>query len=109
MKGRTFSILGIECEAEIGIDTDFLNKAFKENHYPNDDKLKCYFKCLNIKLGVMNEKGDVNDDRLKYVASHFSDASTEEEIVVECGNIEGADLCETAFKLMACVKNATLD
>lgn len=98
-----------ECSKEVGIDEAFVHKAWSENHFPNDDKLKCYFKCMNIKFGILTPSGDVVDDELKKVSAQFVDAATDTEIVTECGAIQGADLCETAMKLMACIKNATLD
>ncbi|KAF2902993.1 hypothetical protein ILUMI_03192 [Ignelater luminosus] len=66
---------------EQGLDLDYVTKVWQENHFPNDDKLKCYFKCLNLKFGVMDEQGNVIDDTLKQVSSHFHDAATDTEIM----------------------------
>ncbi|KAF2882628.1 hypothetical protein ILUMI_23554 [Ignelater luminosus] len=98
-----------ECSKEIGIDSAIVDKAWAENHFPNDEKLKCFFKCINMKFGVLTASGDVVDDELKKVSAQFVDAATDTEIVTECGAIQGADLCDTAMKLMACIKSATLD
>lgn len=81
---KTFEEHRSTCAKEVGLEEDFVKKIWKENHFPNDDKLKCYFKCLTLKLGVMDETGDVIDNNLQKVAAQFNDDNTKTEIVTEC-------------------------
>ncbi|KAF2902995.1 hypothetical protein ILUMI_03194 [Ignelater luminosus] len=106
---KTYEGYRAACTKEVGLEEAYVIKVWSEKHFPNDDKLKCYFKCTSMKLGVMDETGDIIDDNLRKVAAQFNDDETKTEIVTECGAIKGSNLCETAFTLMACIRSAQLD
>ncbi|KAF5273097.1 hypothetical protein FQA39_LY07587 [Lamprigera yunnana] len=88
-----------ECIAESGAaETDVMN-TFKTLILPENDDLKCYFKCAYVKLSFLNENGN-------FVVSNLLTIPGGDDInmVTNCvGKVANeSDLCNKVYKSLQC-------
>ncbi|XP_031847893.1 odorant binding protein 11 [Nomia melanderi] len=71
--------------------------------FPDDDRLKCYFKCCLEKFGLMNRKsGEIKYNLLK-TAIPTTYRQVVSGMIDNCTDIGGNDNCEKAFNFMQCM------
>ncbi|KAF2902996.1 hypothetical protein ILUMI_03195 [Ignelater luminosus] len=105
-----FNRYAAECVREEHVDANVVINAWDENHYPNKHIIKCYFKCITLKLGLVNENGEIIEETFVKVSQKLIETDdTPDEARNKCRSIKEVDACETGFKLMACIRNATID
>ncbi|KOX67857.1 Pheromone-binding protein-related protein 1 [Melipona quadrifasciata] len=72
--------------------------------FPEDESLKCYFKCVFEKFHMMDKDGKIKYNLLKKV---IPDAYQEigNEMIDSCTHIDSEDKCEKTFMFMKCMYN----
>ncbi|XP_031353512.1 uncharacterized protein LOC116178217 [Photinus pyralis] len=91
-----------QCEKVSGVDPALLADAFSNGKFPDDSKLKAYFKCVLIGYGILNEAGEVNGALMKKTCEMFlseDDCSFAET----CAKEKGSSLDDTALLIVSCV------
>nr|AIX97064.1 odorant-binding protein 18 [Dastarcus helophoroides] len=88
------------CVAESGVDPSLIGKTMAEKKLPEDDKLKCYIKCLQAETGTL--EGGVMDVEgvLSFVPEDVKPKV--EATIRKCGSKPGANDCEVAYNTHAC-------
>ncbi|XP_076662552.1 odorant binding protein 11 [Halictus rubicundus] len=70
--------------------------------FPEDDRLKCYFKCALQRFGMMDATGKIQYNLLKKVVPDpFKDVFN--EMIDSCTEETGKDNCDKAFNFMKCM------
>lgn len=91
------------CVDETGVKEALIDKL-KAGEITDDDKLKCYIKCIMSESGTMDENGDIDYAALKEVLpeKHKDKVIKDmERCVKKVGNND--DHCKKAFELTKCV------
>ncbi|OAD52230.1 Pheromone-binding protein-related protein 2 [Eufriesea mexicana] len=85
-----------ECKGiEIIEDTEY-------GEFPDDDKLKCYFKCVLEKFKMMDKDGKIKYNLLKKVIPNaYKELGN--EMIDSCSDVDDVDKCEKSFKFMKCM------
>ncbi|GLV39852.1 Odorant-binding protein 83a [Carabus blaptoides fortunei] len=89
------------CTEKTGISNDAVLKT-NDGEFPNDDKLKCYMKCILSESGAMDEAGLIDymavdgiiPDKLKAGIKNMFEAC-----IIKA---QDSDLCERAFTFYKC-------
>nr|AXO78382.1 odorant binding protein 4 [Xylotrechus quadripes] len=88
------------CVPAVGVSEDVLIRA-RKGDFDDDDKLKCYMRCLFQQLEGLDSDGKVKIDHLiTHLPDEFRDALT--PIIRKCGVLVGSNECETAFMFCKC-------
>ncbi|KAM8713728.1 hypothetical protein ACLKA7_013968 [Drosophila subpalustris] len=97
------------CMSENGVSSQDLEDLQSGKLKPEDvkDNMKCATQCLFVKFSFMNDKGKLlNDKILEYYQGNPAKPKVEKALAA-CGNIVGANPCDSAFQIMGClVKHA---
>lgn len=92
-----------DCLKETSADIGFFEKA-KSGEFVEDEKLKKLFLCINRKLNVQDEEGNIQVSYLKErLEKIISDASKRDEVVKKC-MVESGSPEEKAFNLVKCLQ-----
>ncbi|CAL7942841.1 unnamed protein product [Xylocopa violacea] len=73
--------------------------------FPEDDRLKCYFKCALEKSGLMDKRGGIKYDLLKKIIPQ-SYKELGNDMIDSCIHVDAEDKCEKAFNFMKCMFEA---
>ncbi|KAH8355056.1 hypothetical protein KR093_004557, partial [Drosophila rubida] len=99
-----------DCRAENGISSqdsswDVLGGKIK----PEDVKqnIKCNIKCTYLKLGFIDDKGNMISEKLLQHYTKDPIKSQVEKALKICGSIVGVDPCDKAYKLKVCLDGET--
>ncbi|XP_076398477.1 odorant binding protein 11 isoform X2 [Megachile rotundata] len=93
-----------KCIAETGTTVEDVENT-EYGQFPDDDRLKCYFKCALEKFKVMDKKGNMNFDIVrKTIPSVYKDIL--DDMIDTCSDIGGKDKCAKAFNFMKCMFQA---
>ncbi|KAF5269916.1 hypothetical protein FQR65_LT05715 [Abscondita terminalis] len=96
-----------ECICESGADSTKAINVLKNSEYPNDACVKCFLKCVEIRVGLMVTDGTVIPGAWVDRAEGIT-LETANRCVNETNNI--LDTCEKAYELSKCVvKSVSLD
>nr|AIX97060.1 odorant-binding protein 14 [Dastarcus helophoroides] len=88
------------CVAETGVDESLITKTMADKKLPEDDKLKCYIKCLQTETGTM-EDGVLDAEGV--LAFTPDDIRPKVEATIrKCGSQPGGNDCEVAYNTHAC-------
>ncbi|KAL3282926.1 hypothetical protein HHI36_006084 [Cryptolaemus montrouzieri] len=88
------------CVGEIGVDEALITNAQK-GEFADDDKLKCYSKCLLDQMAIADENGIVDPDAALAILP--SDMQSEAGPAVrKCTTMRGSTPCDTVFIMMKC-------
>lgn len=68
---------------------------------------KCW--CVGLKLEVVESNGEIIDETFVKVSRKLIETDAADEAINECRSIKGVDACETWFRLMVCIRYATID
>ncbi|XP_076631589.1 odorant binding protein 11 [Colletes latitarsis] len=74
--------------------------------FPEDDeKLKCYFKCVLGKFNIMDNSGKIKYNMLKKVVPEpYKEVAF--DMIDSCVNPSGKDNCDKAYNFMKCMYSA---
>ncbi|XP_017864744.1 PREDICTED: general odorant-binding protein 56h [Drosophila arizonae] len=94
------------CMTENGVTEQELNglKSGEVKLEDVKDNVKCASQCIMAKLGFMNSKGVLQDDK---IMDFFKDGPMQgqaEKALEACGSTTGANPCDTAFQIMVCLE-----
>ncbi|KAE8573626.1 general odorant-binding protein 69a [Halyomorpha halys] len=94
-----------QCIGETGASADAI-EGTKKGVFPADDqKLKCYLKCIYSNMGAISDEGELD-------AEAFGSIMPEElgrvlnPMINKCKDTTGPDGCELAFNFNICLYNA---
>lgn len=98
-----------ECASSLSISEDAVNE-YKKWNFPDDEKTRCYIRCIFNKMGLFDDASGFNIDHLvKQLGQNRDEAETRTE-VVKCAdkNPNKDDNCVWAFRGFKCFKEAHL-
>ncbi|XP_044594419.1 general odorant-binding protein 56d-like [Cotesia glomerata] len=90
------------CVTETGVDESFIEKAKNGEWMMDDMKLRCFMKCMMMKIKVMKEDGTLDEEITKKKMANDLPADKIDEVMMKCKDMKGADACETAMMMMKC-------
>ncbi|CAH0552185.1 unnamed protein product [Brassicogethes aeneus] len=96
------------CIKEVGVDEEIVNKVIDGN-LSEDDKLKCYMKCVMVEGGVMDEKGETNTEAFVELLPESLKEAHRESFTKCSAKADNDDLCEKAFEIVKCSKEEDED
>ncbi|KAK4885209.1 hypothetical protein RN001_001480 [Aquatica leii] len=92
------------CSNESSVDAVVIDNMLANGEFPEHTPLKCFFKCLYNKLGIVNEYGHIQPENMrKYTGTDNKYIS--EWIYRYCQYNGIKDLCEKAFHMARCTYN----
>lgn len=90
-----------DCIAETKVNPEYPDRIVLHGEYPEDRKLKCYVKCMSMKMGVLDANGEVVEEIFrKYL--NVDDDEIAKSVSKKCLNENSTDLCEKAFRISKC-------
>ncbi|XP_072394786.1 B2 protein-like [Diabrotica undecimpunctata] len=96
--------IGRSCMEESGADLEMIIKL-QQGEFSDDPKLKKQFLCMNKKIGVQKENGDIDEAVIKERINQITnDAKRTEELMKKC-LIKKATPEESAFESYKCLYN----
>nr|UTN00814.1 odorant binding protein [Semanotus bifasciatus] len=98
---KLIETLHTTCVAETGVDEALIKKTNSEKAIPDDEKLKCYLKCIMVQSGCMSDDGII-DEEATIAAVPDEHRSKSEPIIRACGTKVGANPCENAWLTNKC-------
>nr|AVU05010.1 odorant binding protein 1 [Agrilus mali] len=88
------------CQGESGVPEEMIQKACKGD-FADDDRLKCYLKCMMMQMAVMNDEGVIDPDAvIAVLPDELKDVLS--GIIKTCGSKVGKDQCENAWLTHKC-------
>lgn len=94
------------CYKELGLSKTEAYKITRGNLERNDEVAQCFVKCVYMRVGVMNEEGTIDEEKLKkMLPKTVFDPVKVPEWIEQCRDEQGETLCERAFKTYACFLN----
>ncbi|KAJ3633281.1 hypothetical protein MTP99_010241 [Tenebrio molitor] len=88
------------CVDETGVAEDVIGKAQKGD-FVEDDKLKCYMKCIMEQMACIDDGGTVDVEATIAVLPEEYQAKAD-PIIRKCGTKIGVDACDNAFLTNKC-------
>ncbi|XP_063918462.1 general odorant-binding protein 69a-like [Zophobas morio] len=96
------------CVAETGVSEDLIVRVNKEKKMIDDDKLKCYIKCLLTQTACISDDGVVDvEATIALLPDEMRKVS--EPIIRKCGAKMGANPCESAWLTHKCYMESNPD
>lgn len=92
-----------QCFEKLGIE----KPNFREGKFASFKNLKCMMNCKMIKMGIMNESGEINLEKLIKYFNPNNDAD-KDELISKCSSIDEDDLCNKSFAIIKCLKVNTI-
>ena len=89
------------CIAETGTTLQAVEDT-EYGDFPEDDRLKCYFKCTLMKLSMMDKNGKIRYHLLKKVIPEPY-KKMGYEMIDSCTDVTSSNICEKAFNFMKCM------
>lgn len=86
-------------------------EEYKKWNFPNDEKTKCYLKCIFVEMKLWSEAGGFNIDHLtKQLGQGREDKDVVKAEIIKCAGPkdEGINACEWVYKGFQCFKAAHL-
>ncbi|KOC70781.1 Pheromone-binding protein-related protein 1 [Habropoda laboriosa] len=92
-----------KCIAETKATLEMI-EGTEYGEFPDDNRLKCYFKCALEKFNMMDKNGRINYNLLKkMIPDPYKEIGN--DMVDSCNEIDATDKCEKAFNFMRCMFN----
>ncbi|XP_076247176.1 odorant binding protein 11 isoform X2 [Calliopsis andreniformis] len=92
-----------KCLAEMKITLDLVEDT-EYGNFPEDERLKCYFKCVLESASMMDKKGNIKFNFLKkMIPEIFREVGY--EMIDSCTDVTGKDNCEIAYNFAKCTYN----
>lgn len=91
------------CSKELNFSRDDASKIIRGNLERDDEETQCFVKCMYIKTKIMNEKGEINEERLKQsLPKTFFPVEKVPEWIEACKDIKADTFCKRAYDTYAC-------
>lgn len=91
------------CSKELNFPRDDANRLIRGYLDRDDEEAQCFVKCVYTKTNVMNEDGDIDEERLKRLLPKAIFAPEKVPQWIEtCRDVEAETNCEVAYKTYAC-------
>ncbi|KAK5642785.1 hypothetical protein RI129_008952 [Pyrocoelia pectoralis] len=97
-----------ECIKETGVDITYANRVFLYSEYPEDEPLKCYIKCISMRMNILNgssgkwEKSEVIQQVSGITSESYQNCNDETEAE--------SNLCQNSFDMSKCfVRQVSVD
>ncbi|XP_029039721.2 general odorant-binding protein 99a-like [Osmia bicornis bicornis] len=71
-------------------------------HFPNDVRLKCYFKCVLEKFKLMDKDGTIKYNMIKKIIPDVY-REVADEMIDSCTDSSKIDKCQKSFNFMRCM------
>nr|QGW50683.1 odorant-binding protein 19 [Propsilocerus akamusi] len=101
-----------ECKTEIGIDDESAKRMKHGDFSVDDEKTKCFVRCVFKRAGFMNDAGEPQADAIiGKISGQKSWAKHDnfDETVRKCVQEKGTDECETAFAIYKCYRSQSTE
>lgn len=95
-----------QCTQSTGVDTELVSKA-RRGEFVDDPKLKEFFNCMFLRIGFINEAGEVQLDVFREKMPSDVDKDEAERVLAVCKDKKGNAPGETAFELFKCYWETT--
>ncbi|CAK9802618.1 General odorant-binding protein 69a [Anthophora quadrimaculata] len=90
-----------KCIAETQVTLETI-EGTEYGEFPDDDRLKCYFKCALEKFNMMDKNGGIKYNLLKkIIPDPYKEVGN--DMIDSCTEADGKDKCEKAFNFMKCM------
>ncbi|KAF2892106.1 hypothetical protein ILUMI_14067, partial [Ignelater luminosus] len=102
----------LACIKENGVDPKETDRIWKEPGFAaNDDDMKCFYNCMNTRLGITDDDGNINEDQIEKAYSYYSNLTVDIEVKNECKGmqVQEGDLCEFGYQLIKCIAEMLLE
>ncbi|RZC40354.1 uncharacterized protein BDFB_011155, partial [Asbolus verrucosus] len=88
------------CVDETGVGEDVIENA-RKGSFADDDKLRCYMKCLMDQMACIDEDGIIDvDATIAVLPEEYQEKG--ENIIRKCGTKVGANPCDNAYLTNKC-------
>ncbi|XP_023014266.1 general odorant-binding protein 69a [Leptinotarsa decemlineata] len=92
--------LHAECTSQTGVSEDLIVNA-RNGDFSEDNKLKCYMKCIFEELGALEDDGSIDvDGMIAILPDEIKETAT--PIFTKCGTQAGVDVCDAIFQTHKC-------
>ncbi|CAH1958897.1 unnamed protein product [Acanthoscelides obtectus] len=89
-----------ECVGQTGVDESLIINA-RKGDFSEDQKLKCYMRCIFAEIGTIEDDGSIDvDGVLAVLPEDMRDFA--EPIFRKCANIGGSDPCDIVYVTNKC-------
>lgn len=95
-----------QCTESTGVDKELVNKA-RQGEFVDDPKLKEFFNCMFMKIGFLNEAGEIQVDVMKEKMPSDVNKDEAEKVFAACKDKKGNSPTDTAFELYKCYWEST--
>ncbi|XP_049821933.1 general odorant-binding protein 83a-like [Aethina tumida] len=96
------------CVGETGVDEALIVKVQKEKVFEDDEKLKCYIRCLLVQMALISDDGIIDPEgTIALLPEEQQDIAA--PIVRACGTKIGANPCENAWLTHKCYAEGNPD
>ncbi|KAK5647214.1 hypothetical protein RI129_002106 [Pyrocoelia pectoralis] len=94
-----------KCTSETNVDRVYV-EGMQVLEFPNEDKFRCYVKCLYQNIGVLDSKGNINVNEVskKLTFNHLDQAE-----FCKMRSLPHSNLCERAYQLLLCIVSFASD
>ncbi|KRT82201.1 hypothetical protein AMK59_3032, partial [Oryctes borbonicus] len=90
-----------ECVAQVGVDEALITMVQEQKGFPDDEKFKCYLKCLMTEMAVVGDDGVIDvEAAIGIIPDEFKEKA--EPIMRKCGFKPGANPCDNVYQTHKC-------
>ncbi|GJQ67461.1 hypothetical protein Trydic_g8304 [Trypoxylus dichotomus] len=90
-----------ECVAQVGVDEAVIDVVKSQKGFPDDEKFKCYLKCLMTEMAIVGDDGIVDvEAAVGVIPDELKDKA--EPVMRKCGVKTGTDPCDNVYQTHKC-------
>ncbi|XP_060516500.1 general odorant-binding protein 83a-like isoform X2 [Cylas formicarius] len=90
------------CVEETGVDESLIAKVNAEKVFADDEKLKCYIKCLLSQMACIDDDDGTIDEEATIAILPEDIQEIMGPVIRKCGTVVGANICENAWLTHKC-------
>nr|BAF79599.1 pheromone-binding protein [Anomala schonfeldti] len=90
-----------DCVAQTGVDEAHITTVKDQKGFPDDEKFKCYLKCLMTEMAIVGDDGIVDVEAAVGVLPDEYKAKAE-PVMRKCGVKPGANPCDNVYQTHKC-------
>ncbi|KAK5647191.1 hypothetical protein RI129_002083 [Pyrocoelia pectoralis] len=92
-----------DCITESKAKEDEVINMLDKGEFSGSQELKCFLKCVYVKLGVMNDGGEIQESGIKSQIPPGFDQAKATTLIEKCKALRADEPCETAFNVGKCL------
>lgn len=96
-----------ECMDHEKVELEELGKSRSGSLENPSQNLKCFYRCIMEKMGIMKE-GKLLDDKVAEMFNKNQNKDDALHVYNECKSMKGANDCDTAFKVTMCLDKTSM-